>query len=72
MNFQASFNGKIVSYPIGATFHIDQRKPGKQYIAAAGNLQDIHQAVHAFHRLESNGLITRLVCSQTKKTLMRS
>lgn len=60
MQFQALLGGKVVSYPMTATFRVDHRKPGHKY-EQGSQYPTIHSALSSFARVEKHGLRARLV-----------
>lgn len=59
MQFQAVLGGRVVSYPRAATFAIERREPGKEYILMATK-DSIEGAIGKLHRAAKPGTITRL------------
>ena len=69
---RAVFDGKVVEYPMAATFEIGQRKPGRAYSLMA-EANDISAAINKFHRIEKPSLTTRIVAvfGDMRKTIWR-
>jgi hypothetical protein len=69
---RAVFDGKVVEYPLAATFEIGQRKAGQAYSLMA-EASNISAAITKFHRVRKPGLTTRVVAvlGDVRKTIWR-
>lgn len=59
IDFVAQLGGKIVTYPMAATFVIERREGRRRYRQIAFK-PDIHSALSKFHRSEAPGCTVRM------------